>query len=133
MNRYVLVLGAMLLMAAPSVSQDDLAAGQKVFNRCQACHAVGENARNKSGPELNGIVGRPAGTAVNFNYSSAMQTAGAEGLVWTAEDLNAFLEAPKDKVPGTKMAFGGLKKQQDRDNLIAYLATFSADGTAAPQ
>lgn len=121
-----LIIVAMAALTAPAWAQGDATAGEAVFKRCASCHAIGEGAKNKVGPELNGIVGRVAGTAPDYKYSQAMIDAGAGGLTWTSEDLHAFLEGPKAKVPGTKMSFPGLPKPEDRDNVIAYLATFPA-------
>lgn len=105
----------------------DAAAGEAVFRKCMACHDVGEGARNKVGPELNGIVGSPIAAVEGFNYSSALAEMGEEGNIWTPEELSAFIEAPRDYASGTKMAFPGLKDEADRDNLIAYLASFDAE------
>jgi cytochrome c2 len=98
--------------------------GEKVFKKCKACHAVGDGAKNKVGPELNGIVGRTAGSAEGFKYSDAMLAKQAEGLVWTEETLDAYLTKPKDYIPGTKMSFAGLKKEEDREHVIEYLESF---------
>jgi cytochrome c len=98
--------------------------GAEVFKKCRACHDVGSGAKNKVGPLLNGIVGRPAGTIDGFNYSTANKDAGAKGLVWTEEVMFKYLEAPLSFMPGTKMAFAGLKDTQDRKDVIAYLKTF---------
>ena len=118
-----------LALLASSVMADeitgDAAKGEKVFRKCKACHAVGEDAKNKVGPLLNGIVDREAASEADFTYSPAMEQASADGLVWTAGQLDAFLEKPKEFVDGTKMAFAGLRKEQDRANVIAYLATFN--------
>jgi cytochrome c len=130
------VLGALVaLCCAVPVQAGDVAAGQKVFNRCKACHAVGEGAKNRVGPELNELIGRTAGTAEGYKYSSAMEQAGAGGLIWNADTLAEYLASPKGMVKGTKMAFAGLKKQADIDNVIAYLETFSKaeDADAALQ
>lgn len=102
----------------------DPVAGEKVFKKCKACHQTGPNAQDMVGPHLNGVIGRTAGTVEGYDYSDAMKAKGAEGLVWTVETLEAYLPNPKAYVPGTKMAFAGLKKDQDRADLIAYLATF---------
>ncbi|MHA6688146.1 c-type cytochrome [Mesorhizobium sp. A556] len=126
---------AALCLAGPAFA-GDLAAGEQVFKRCKACHAVGESAKHRVGPELNDLIGRMAGTAEGYRYSSAMEKAGAGGLVWNAETLAQFLDDPKGMVKGTKMSFAGLKKQADIDNVIAYVATFSkpADaGETAPK
>ena len=85
----------------------------------------GPDAKNKVGPLLNGIIGRKAGTIEGFAYSDANKAAGANGLVWTEEVLFKYLENPLTFMPGTKMAFAGLKDAQDRKDLIAYLKKFS--------
>jgi cytochrome c len=99
--------------------------GAEVFKKCRACHDVGPAAKNKVGPVLNGIIGRQAGTIEGFNYSPAKEEAGKKGLLWTEEVLFKYLEAPLSFMPGTKMAFAGLKDEQDRRDLIAYLKQFS--------
>jgi cytochrome c len=109
----------------PAVDPALIAAGEKVFKKCKACHQVGEGAKNRSGPELNGILGRAAAASDGFKYSSAMADAAAAGLVWDAESLHAFLEKPKSFVPKTKMSFAGLKDSEDRDAVIAYLGSFT--------
>ena len=98
-----------------------IAAGEKVFKKCKACHKVGDGAKNGAGPMLNGIVGAPAGQVDGFGYSSALEAAAADGLVWDEEALHAFLTKPKDFIKKTKMAFGGLKKEEDRAAIIEYL------------
>lgn len=103
----------------------DATSGEKVFRKCKACHAVGEGAKSRVGPALNGVVGRAAGSDGDFAYSDALTAAGADGLVWTEETLGAFLEKPKSYLKGTKMTFAGLRKEQDRADVIAYLATFN--------
>lgn len=105
--------------AAAEPDPDMVAAGEKVFAKCKACHMVGEGAKNRVGPMLNGIMGREAGTVEGFTYSPAMAES---GLIWDAETLHAFLADPKGTVPKTKMAFAGLKKPEDRDAIVAYLA-----------
>ena len=116
-------LAAAGLAAAPVVAQDaDLAAkGEKVFKRCAACHQIGPEAKSRVGPSLEGVVGRTAGTLEGFSYSDAMTEAGANGLVWNSETLHEYLADPKAMVKGTKMAFAGLKKEEDRDAVIAYI------------
>ena len=119
----VAVLAA--LAATPALAEGDAAAGEKVFNKCKACHAVGEDAKKKSGPVLNGVIGAEAGSSEDFKYSKGLLAKKEEGLVWDEESLNTFLEKPRDFIPKTKMAFAGLKKEEDRENVIAYLAQFS--------
>lgn len=97
----------------------DIAKGEKLFSKCRACHKLDDGA-NSTGPHLYGLVGRDIGGVDGFGYSDVL--AGNDD-VWSAENLNGFLEKPKDWAPGTKMGFAGLKNIQDRANLIAYLAT----------
>jgi len=99
--------------------------GKKVFRKCKACHAVGDDAKNKVGPVLNGIVGRAMAAGADFKYSDVLVQMGADGKTWTPEDLDAFLSKPRDYAEGTKMSFAGLRKDKDRLNVIAYLATFA--------
>lgn len=121
-----LLLSAMLCsLALPALADGDPEKGERVFRKCRACHAVGEDATNKVGPILNGVVGRHAAQVEDFNYSSAMVAAGADGLVWDEETLDAYLEKPRDYVKGNKMAFAGLRKESEREDVIAYLATFN--------
>jgi cytochrome c2 len=111
----------------PSVSSaQDVDAGDKVFKKCKACHQVGENAKNRVGPVLNGIVGQPAAAVEGFNYSDALTES---GLVWDEATLAAYLTDPKATVPGNKMSFAGLRKDEDVVNVIAFLASYIADGT----
>ena len=115
--------------AAPAVSLGTLLAsadatkGQAVFKACAACHDASQGGPNKVGPNLWGIVGRMHGVHEGFAYSEAM--AALKDKPWDYAALNEFLLAPKQAIPGTKMAFGGVKKDADRANLLAYLATLS--------
>ena len=104
-----------------------VAAGESVFKKCQACHQVGEGAKDRTGPALNGVVGSAAASVESFSskYSKPMQAAADGGLVWTEEELSAFLEKPRDYMKGTKMSFAGLKSEEDRAAVIAYLKSFS--------
>jgi len=106
--------------AVPTYAQD-VAKGAQVFNRCRACHAVGPAARNKAGPQLNGIVGRKAASAAGFNYSDAMKRAAGNGLVWTEAKLTSYLDSPDVFLPGGVMAFAGVKDRGDLKDLIAFL------------
>ncbi len=123
-------LAAFMTLSADAYSQD-ADQGEKVFKKCAACHAVGEGAKNKIGPHLNDLFGRVAGTLDGYEYSKAMKNAGDEGLTWSVESTDEFLKKPKSVVKKTKMAFGGLKKDEDRANVIAYLQTFSQAGADA--
>ncbi|CTQ51223.1 c-type cytochrome [Jannaschia donghaensis] len=102
-----------------------VAAGEKVFKQCSACHQVGDGARNRTGPMLNGIVDHPAGVVEGFRYSKVFGQFAEDGLVWTPEELSAFLAAPRDYAPRTKMSFRGLESDDDLAAVIAYLGTFA--------
>lgn len=106
---------------APAQAAGDAAAGEKVFAQCKACHE-NEKGVNKVGPTLKGVVGRKAASVPDYKYSAAMTKKGEEGVVWDEATLTEYLPNPKAFVPGTKMAFGGLKKPDDVANVIAYLA-----------
>lgn len=120
-----MIATATLLISAAAHAEGDPEKGERVFNKCKACHMVGENAKKRVGPPLNNIIGAQAGSQEGYNYSKSIKTLGEEGLVWTEEKLSAYLEKPKDVVPKGKMAFPGLKKESDRENVIAYLKQFS--------
>lgn len=107
-------------IAVPTlVHAQDVAAGKKVFRRCQACHTVDEGGKNKVGPNLWGIFGSTAAARpTGYKYSDALKTS---GVVWDEATMSSFLENPKKAVPKTRMAFPGLKKAQQRDDVIAYL------------
>ena len=106
-------------MAAPDPAMVE--DGKKLFKKCAACHMVGDKAKNKSGPVLNGIVGGAPGAVEGFRYSKAMTAFAEGGNVWDAAALDAFLAKPKSFLKGTKMSFAGLKKEEDRAAIIAYL------------
>jgi len=108
--------------AAPAWAQD-AAKGQVVFNACRACHTIGADARNKAGPQLNGVVGRKAAAVPGFRYSDAMTEAASNGLVWTEPKLTAYLESPDRFLPQGVMAFAGVKNAGDLKDLIAFLKT----------
>jgi cytochrome c len=110
------------LSAGQSLAQD-AAAGEKVFAKCKACHVADED-KNKVGPSLKGVIGRTAGTHADFKYSTAMIEAGKAGLVWDEAKLTEYLRAPREMIKGGKMAFAGLKKDEDLANVIAYLKQF---------
>jgi cytochrome c len=107
-------------------------AGERLFSKCKACHEVGEGARNKVGPHLDGIMGRVAGTVEGFKYSSAMRKAGEDGLQWTVESLDSYLEKPRDFIKGNRMSFRGMSDPEDRSMLIEWLAAISENTPGAP-
>jgi cytochrome c len=120
------VLATALVWSASASAAGDVAHGEQVFKQCKVCHAVGPGAKAGVGPEQNNLIGSKAGSRAGYNYSPAMKKAGEDGLVWTEENLNKFLENPKGLVPGTKMIFPGLKNPKDREDVIAYLKTQTA-------
>ncbi|MFU8779293.1 MAG: c-type cytochrome [Roseovarius sp.] len=120
-----LILAAFSFGATPAMA-GDAAAGEKIFNKCKACHQVGEKAKNRVGPMLNGTVGQPAGAVEGFKYSDALS---GSGLVWDEATLAAYLADPKATVPGNKMAFVGLRKDEEIADVIAFLASHASDGT----
>ena len=145
MRRMLVLIGSMMMvMAGSAYAEGDMAAGKKVFKKCTACHAVGAKAKHKVGPLLNGVVGREWGvfdkgrdpegliaakSAKPFKYSKSLnELATAEKKVWDIETLSAYLRKPKDVIPKGKMAFAGLKKDEDITNVITYMAAFDAEG-----
>lgn len=129
MQRLLMIAGTFVLALTVQASADgDPAKGERVFKKCAACHAVGPDAKNKVGPQLNGVVGRAWGAVEDYKYSANLLEL-ADGKVWDDEALNIYLTKPKDLIPKGKMAFAGLKKEDDRADVIAYLAQFNEDGT----
>ena len=126
MRRKFAIASVCLLAASPALADGSAEAGATVFKKCAVCHAVGDGAKNKVGPELNGIIGRKVATAQGFNYSPAFQKKAEEGWSWDEAHLSAYLSDPKSYVKGTKMALPGLKKPEDVADVIAYLKTFQA-------
>jgi len=122
MHKILMVSAILAMTTAVPVMAGDINAGEKVFKKCKACHVV-DAEKNKTGPHLVNIMGRTAGSLESFKkYSKAMKES---GIVWNEETLNGYLEKPKAYIKGTKMAFAGLKKEEDRENVIAYLKSFS--------
>ena len=119
----VLFAGAICLAAGTAIAEGDADKGEKVFRKCKACHQVGENAKNRVGPALNGVVGRNLGANPDYKYSKGLLA--MKDKVWDEALLDAYLEKPKDVIKGTKMAFAGLKKEDERQDVIAYLKQFS--------
>jgi cytochrome c len=125
-NRVAAFAIALLLAAVPASAwaAGDPAKGEKIFKKCAACHSVAPG-KKKVGPSLHGVIGRVAGSADGFRYSKAMTAYGSSGVVWNADTLDGYLEAPRKVVKGTRMSFPGLKKAQDRTDVIAYLQQYS--------
>lgn len=121
---YLLPFAAWLLTASTASAQD-AAAGEAVWRNCRACHQVGEGARNLVGPELNGLFGRPAGSVAGFSFSPAMKNS---GIVWDETTFAEFVQAPRARVPDTRMIFAGIKTEQQIRDLTAFLSQFGENG-----
>lgn len=124
-----LTLSALIVIASSSLASaalaQDAAAGKTSFNKCLPCHAIGEGAKNKVGPELNGLDGRKSGTAADYNYSEANKNS---GITWNEAVFKEYIKDPKAKIPGTKMTFAGIKNETEINNLWAYVSSFDKDG-----
>jgi cytochrome c len=113
------------LATGTAAQAQDITAGEQSFKKCAPCHSIGPGAKNKVGPELNGLDGRKAGTAPDYSYSDANKNS---GITWNHETFESYITDPRAKIPGTKMIFPGIKNDKERDNLWAYLSQFKADG-----
>jgi cytochrome c len=120
------VMAAIVLAASTgSALAQDVAAGEQSFKKCLPCHSVGEGAKNKVGPELNGLDGRKSGSAEGFNYSDANKNA---AITWSEAVFKEYIKDPRAKVPGTKMVFAGIRNEQEVNDLWAYLKQFGPNG-----
>lgn len=122
MKTTMLAFGALLAISSSALAEGDVAKGEKVFRKCIACHTL-EEGKNKVGPTLYGIFGRTAGALEDYKYSSAMVES---GIVWDEENMDGYLQKPRAFLKGTKMAFAGIKKDDQRADLIAFLKEKSA-------
>jgi cytochrome c len=125
MTRWVVAVVVMMASTGAALAQD-AAAGENSFKKCGPCHNIGEGAKNKVGPELNGLDGRKSGTAEGYSYSDANKNS---GITWDEANFKEYIKDPKAKIPGTKMAFAGIKNPKEVDDLWAYLSQFKADGS----
>jgi cytochrome c len=120
---------ALVLIAATAhgscAQAQDADAGKNVFNKCMACHAIGEGAKHKIGPQLNGLDGRKAGTTEGYSYSEANKNS---GITWNKNQFLEYIKDPKAKIPGTKMAFAGIKDEKEANDLWAFIAQYDKDG-----
>ncbi|WP_094022500.1 c-type cytochrome [Maliponia aquimaris] len=107
--------------------------GAKIFQKCSGCHQVGPGAENRAGPHLNSLFGRRAGSIEGFDYSDSMDRAHNDGLTWTLRNLDAYIENPRALVSGTRMSFRGIKDPQDRQDVLAYLRSFTASPQDIPE
>lgn len=121
----IAVTFALTILPMTAMADGNAKKGVSVFRKCKVCHdAVVE--KNKIGPHLVNIIGRKAGAAKGYKYSKALKKVEADGWIWTNENLHAYLTNPRKAIPGNKMPFAGLRKQSDRDNLLAYFKTLEA-------
>lgn len=119
-----LLMSAICVSAGPAAAQD-VAAGERSWNKCRACHQIGENAKNAVGPVMNGLFGRHSGSIEGYNYSAANKNS---GITWDEAVFAEYIKDPKAKIPGTKMTFAGIKNEQEIRDLTAFLKQFDKDG-----
>jgi len=123
--RILMAAAALIAASAGAASAQDVAKGEHSFNKCFACHAIGPDAKNKIGPELNGLDGRHSGSVANYSYSDANKNS---GIVWDEANFKDYIRSPQAKIPGTKMTFAGIPNPQEIADLWAYIKQFDADG-----
>jgi len=123
--RLWVIAGIVVAASVSAASAQDLAAGENSFKKCLPCHSIGPDAKNKVGPELNGIDGRKAGTAEGYNYTEANKNS---GITWSEAEFKEYIQDPRGKIKGTKMVFAGIKNETEIANLWAYLKQFDASG-----
>jgi cytochrome c len=121
MRPLLLLSLALVLPAMSSAQAQNVAAGEKLFSQCRACHQVGDTVKDEVGPVLNGLFGRKAGMVEGYTYSPANKNS---GLTWDEATFREYIKDPKAKVPGTKMVYPGIKDEKKVDDLIAYLHQF---------
>ena len=124
MKAWVLA-GVIVFAAAGGAAGQDLAAGETSFKKCLPCHAVGADAKNKVGPVLNGLEGRKSGTIEGYTYTDANKNS---GITWDEKTFAEYITDPRAKIPGTKMVFAGIKSENEKAALWAYLKQFDAKG-----
>jgi len=123
--KLLLAAGGILAAMTQAALSQDPTAGENSFKKCLPCHAVGEGAKNKIGPLLNGLDGRKSGTIEGFSYTDANKNS---GIVWNEESFKEYIRDPRAKIPGTKMVFPGIKNEKEASDLWAYLKQFGPDG-----
>lgn len=126
MTKAIMTAVVAVIVSAGAASAQDVAAGEQSFRKCLPCHAVGPDAKNKVGPELNGLEGRHSGSVQGYNYTEANKNS---GITWSEATFKEYITDPRAKIPGTKMVFAGIKNEKERGDLWAYLAQFKADGS----
>jgi cytochrome c len=122
-----LIIGVTILAASAGTAlAQDVQAGETSFRKCQPCHDVGPDAKNKIGPMLNGLDGHKSGSIEGYSYSDANKNA---GTTWSQDTFQDYIKDPRAKMPGTKMIFPGIKDEKEAGDLWAYLAQFKGDGS----
>lgn len=121
----LMIAAAALAILPGAAAAQDAAAGEKSWNKCRACHQVGESAKNLIGPALNGLIGRKSGSVEGYSYSDANKNS---GIVWDDVVFAEYIRDPKAKIPGTKMVFAGIKNEPEIKDLTAFLKQYGADG-----
>lgn len=119
------IAAAAIALTTQAAQAQDVAAGENSFKKCLPCHAIGEGAKNKVGPVLNGLEGRHSGSIEGYSYSEANKKS---GITWNKETFLEYIKDPRAKIPGTKMIFPGIKNEKEANDLWAYLASFGPDG-----
>jgi cytochrome c len=125
MMKHLVIAAVIVVGSSAGALAQDVAAGETSFKKCLPCHSVGEGAKNKVGPELNGLDGRKSGSAADYNYTDANKNS---GITWNEAVFKEYITNPRTKIPGTKMVFAGISSENERNNLWAYLAQFDAAG-----
>ena len=125
MKKTLIMAAFALATLAPAARAQDVAAGEQSFKKCLPCHAIGEGAKNKVGPVLNGIDGRHSGSVADYSYSDANKSS---GIIWDETQFLDYIKDPRAKIKNTKMIFPGIKNETEAKNLWAYLKQFGADG-----
>jgi cytochrome c len=125
MTRLFALVAAVLAASSADVLAQDVSAGEQSFRKCLPCHSVGEDAKNKVGPVLNGLEGRKSGTIEGYNYSEANKNS---GITWSETVFKEYIKDPKAKIPGTKMVFAGIKNEKEINDLWAFLSQYDKDG-----
>ena len=121
-----LIIGAVVVVVSSATAlAQDVEAGQTSFKKCQVCHDVGEAAKNKIGPILNGLDGRKSGSVEGYSYSDANKNS---GITWSETTFKEYINDPRAKIPDTKMVFPGIKNEKEAGDLWAYLKQFDQNG-----
>ncbi len=125
MMKILTILAMAMATSSGTVFAGDVTAGQTSYKKCASCHDIGESAKNKVGPILNGLDGHKSGMIESYNYSEANKNS---GIVWSEATFKEYIKDPKAKIPGTKMVFAGIKNEKEADDLWSFLKQYGADG-----